>query len=572
MKWFYNLRLAPQIITLISVMAIFLGIMGFIGYYYTDKMSSNMTTVYEDNLLPVKWLNEARVHSRVVEALTMDLINIETDKVKEQESVSDMRERFAAADKVWNSYKGTNIEDYEKERIAIYESEMKVYRGERQKAIDMARVGKRQEANAYFMLQAKPHLQKVNVILSELADFNAQQADKANEQGKIDANIATRMILCIAFISIAIAFALGILFARSITKRLAHVANILNQIANGNLHVEEIKITTNDEIGMIGEDLNLMIKNLYHLIKEVATSAEQLAASSEQLTASAEQAAQASNQVASTIGDVANGMDRQLTSVEETSAVIKEIATGIQQVAVNSNDVASTTNKTASASAEGGRAVDGAIRQMYIIEQTVEKSATVVAKLGERSQEIGQIVEVISGIAGQTNLLALNAAIEAARAGEQGRGFAVVAEEVRKLAEQSEGAAKKIALLIREVQIDTDKAVIAMNEGNQEVKIGAKAVASAGKSFGEIADLIADVSNQVNQISSASQQMASGSQEIVSSIHNISHISKETASQTQTVSATTEEQSASVEEIAGSSRSLAKMAEGLQVAISKFKI
>jgi len=117
---------------------------------------------------------------------------------------------------------------------------------------------------------------------------------------------------------------------------------------------------------------------------------------------------------------------------------------------------------------DGGQTIELAIAQMGKIETTVNSSAQVVSKLGERSKEIGQIVATISGIAGQTNLLALNAAIEAARAGEQARGFTVVAEEVRKLAEQSQEATKKIAVLIGEIQGDTDNAVVAMNNGTRE--------------------------------------------------------------------------------------------------------
>jgi len=209
---------------------------------------------------------------------------------------------------------------------------------------------------------------------------------------------------------------------------------------------------------------------------------------------------------------------------------------------------------------------------MVSIEQSVSSSAEVVTKLGERSKEIGQIVVTISGIAGQTNLLALNAAIEAARAGEQGRGFAVVAEEVRKLAEQSQEAAKQIANLISEIQSETDNAVVAMNEGAREVKVGADVVNNAGKAFKEIVSLISEVSTQIREISAAIQQMASGSQQIVAAVRDIDRISKDAAGQTQTVSAATEEQSASMEEIAAASQALAKMAEDLQSAVRKFRV
>ena len=181
-------------------------------------------------------------------------------------------------------------------------------------------------------------------------------------------------------------------------------------------------------------------------------------------------------------------------------------------------------------------------------------------------------MDTIAGIAGQTNLLALNAAIEAARAGEQGRGFAVVAEEVRKLAEQSQEAAKKIAELIGEIQGDTDKAVVAMNDGTREVKTGAEVVNAAGVAFQEISGLVTQVSSQVKEISAAIQQMASGSQQIVDSVKRIDGLSKTSAGEAQSVSAATEEQLASMEEIAGSSEALSKLAQDLQAAVAKFRI
>ena len=361
-------------------------------------------------------------------------------------------------------------------------------------------------------------------------------------------------------------------FARRIAKPIQELEVAANRIAAGDISLGKLGINSNDEIGRLGYSFEQMAHNLRNLIKKVLSATEQVAASSEELTASSEQSAQASNQIATAITDVAAGANEQMAAANDTSAVVEQMSASIQQIAANANQVAAQSAQAAGKAKDGDKAVEKAVAQMEQIEATVTASAHVVTKLGERSKEIGQIVDTISGIAGQTNLLALNAAIEAARAGEQGRGFAVVAEEVRKLAEQSQEAAKKIAELIGEIQGDTDKAVVAMDNGTREVKTGAEVVNTAGAAFREIAELVGEVSGQVKEISAAMQQLASGSQQIVGSVKKIDDLGKKSAGEAQGVSAAAQEQLASMEEIASSSQALAKLAQDLQSAVNGFRI
>ncbi|MBP2628174.1 MAG: methyl-accepting chemotaxis sensory transducer with Cache sensor [Firmicutes bacterium] len=175
-------------------------------------------------------------------------------------------------------------------------------------------------------------------------------------------------------------------------------------------------------------------------------------------------------------------------------------------------------------------------------------------------------------IAGQTNLLALNAASEAARAGEQGRGFAVVAEEIRRIAEQSESTTRQFAVLIKTIQNETQKAVIAMKTGSQDVKKGEEVVVAAGQNFYEIATRANEVLKQVGGISSLMDNITAGTDHVITAFRNIGRIGKETADHTQTISATTEEQSASLEEIAASSQELAKMVQKLRETVGKIQL
>ncbi len=387
---------------------------------------------------------------------------------------------------------------------------------------------------------------------------------------------AVASLTLISGVTIAVVLVLAalavIVMARRIVGPLRNMVAFANEVAAGDFSERQRMFASRDEVGQLADALVKMRDNLRSLIRQVRAATDHVAAASEELTASSEQTAQAAAQVAQVITEVTNGAERQLKSVDNAASVVTQMSDGIQEVAANANHVAEQQAQAADKAKDGGQALEKAVGQMTSIEAAVQTVAAAITKLGEQSKEIGQIVDTISGIAGQTNLLALNAAIEAARAGEQGRGFAVVAEEVRKLAEESQGAAKKIAELVNVIQADTDKAVTAMNAGTQEVKAGTEIVAGAGHSFQEIMALVSHGATQVREISAAVQQMAAGSQQIVAAVRDIDAISKETAGQAQTVSAATEEQSATMEEIASSSQALAKLAEELQAAVARFRL
>ncbi|WP_371374237.1 methyl-accepting chemotaxis protein [Sporomusa aerivorans] len=361
-------------------------------------------------------------------------------------------------------------------------------------------------------------------------------------------------------------------YARRFVKPILLLETAANRIAGGDVSSERLDIHSNDEIGRLARSFELMSHNLYTLVKKILGATEQVAASAEELNASSAQSAQAANTITTAITQIAEGSNEQLGAADYTRTVIVEMTDSLQQLVSRADQVASNSDQAAGQAQEGDRVVEKVASQMRQLEETVISSAQVVSKLGERSKEIGQIVDTISGIAGQTNLLALNAAIEAARAGEQGRGFAVVAEEVRKLAEQSQDAAKKIAELIGEIQGDTDKAVVAMDNGTREVKMGAEVVNTAGVTFQKIVEIVDEVSQQVKEISEAMQQLFAGSREIVLSIEKVDSLGKKSAGEAQGVSAAAEQQLASMEEIASSSQALADLAQDLHSAVNSFRI
>jgi len=378
--------------------------------------------------------------------------------------------------------------------------------------------------------------------------------------------------LLTSLIVLIIATIVVMIMADRFAKPLRKIETTAKSIADGDLTLTSINVYSQDEIGHVARSFETMVGNLRSLVQRINGSSEQVAASSQELTANAEQVAQVAGQVSASITDTTQGVERQVNAVEKALLMVEKISSGAQEEAAKTGNAIDIATKAVNFAAAGNKAVEGAINQMNNIRQSVDNSAQVVTELGEQSKEIGQIVETISGIAGQTNLLALNAAIEAARAGEQGRGFAVVAEEVRKLAEQSQDAAKQIATLIGDIQSKTDKAVVAMANGTQEVKIGSEVVEQAGKSFIDIETHIKQVALLSNEVSNGMNRLASFSQQVLVSMKEVEDVSREIFGQTQSISAATEEQSASMEEIASSSHHLAQLAEELQGAINKFRM
>ncbi|MCH6263915.1 methyl-accepting chemotaxis protein [Neobacillus citreus] len=383
---------------------------------------------------------------------------------------------------------------------------------------------------------------------------------------------AKSWMLILEIIGVLFGVAIAWFISRIITVPVITLAGAARKIADGDLSSDDIKVKNRDELGELAQSFNQMANNLRTVLQQVRSNALEVSAASEELTASAEQNTKATEQIASTIQEVATGAESQVHGVEESSSAMEQISIGIQQIAANTQQVSSSALQTSEGAREGNKAIQMAVQQMNSINTSVNGLADVITVLGDRSQEIGQIVEVITGIAAQTNLLALNAAIEAARAGEHGRGFAVVADEVRKLAEQSGQSAQQISQLISVIQEETGKAVQSMKHSTDEVSEGITVVHSAGESFEQILRSINEVTSQIQEVSASVEQISAGTEQVLHSIKIFAATAEESASGTQSVSAAAEEQLASMEEIASSAASLSRMTEELQQVLGKFKV
>lgn len=573
MNWLNNLRVARKLALLISVLLVALICVGGTGYYFLSKTNDALNKMYNEKMIALELINENRISARRIETNTFALM-LTTDENENKKLSDEIIVRAKQFDDNLMQFERISSDDKTRAEIAEIRSVLEKFRAVRVEAINLAVQNKNSEAYNLYSQQAKPLSEEFTKKLIALAQETKKSSEEMNKQNQKDFAFANMIFLLVIISSIILGVMLGVLITKRIAKRLNDIVVFLKVVSSGDFtrEVPSANLRDQSEFGMVSNAVDTMNKNLRKLITQLSHTSEQLAASSEELTASAEQSAQASNQVAGSVTEVAHGTQKQVELANNTNIVVTQISEAIQQVAGNTEIVSASAAKTAATANQGEKAIQQAVSQMKIIEERTNATTVVISELEEKSNQIGQIVEAISNISGQTNLLALNAAIEAARAGEAGKGFAVVAEEVRKLAEQSQEAAKQITDLISDVQTKTDRAVSFMNDGKKEVDTGAQVVFTAGHSFSEILNMVRDMTRQIHEISAAIQEITSGTQNAVHAVQQIDNESKKNSEETQTISAATEEQSASVEEIASASQHLSKMAEELQQAIQKFRI
>ncbi|MGY4688596.1 methyl-accepting chemotaxis protein [Salibacterium sp. K-3] len=359
--------------------------------------------------------------------------------------------------------------------------------------------------------------------------------------------------------------------AGRISRPLQNVSEQVELVADGDLTGKDLQVKSKDEVGRLADNVNTMKEQLKGLLSQVRESAEMVSASSEELQASSEEASRSSEEISQSIQEVASGSESQTESINESVSSMEEVSRGVQEVAESATSVSEKAAAAMQKSKDGGENVKETLEKMRSIDESVQSSNEVNGSLNQRSQEIENILQVITSIAEQTNLLALNAAIEAARAGESGKGFAVVAEEVRKLAEESQSSSQQITNIIQDIQHDIENSTQSIEQVSSEVKEGLTLADGSQKSFEEIQHYTGLVAEQIENMAATSEEIAASSQQVSDSFQGIAQISKDNAGRTQSVAAASEEQLASSEEIDSSAQSLSSLAEELQTAVNKFK-
>ena len=523
-----NLKLVFRLGLGFGLVMLLLCIITFVGIRNMSNIQSKLDRIYNVNNVRIAIANDMLSS---ISTISLDLRNLllATDQAAKNASynrIVDQREKYAQSLKqlkeLDQTAEGKNLIKKVEEALANAVSS-------NDKVIELGMANNFSEALPVMLNESGPAMDEVDQALKEIITYQQGRNKFRYEEATSLYSRARVIMFAVSGVALILSVLISLLLTRSICKPVAELVKAANTASSGDL-TAEIKVDTTDEVGQLARAFKDMITQMRELAGQIIEKAGTVSSAAQQLSANSEQTSASAN---------------------ETSATMTEIASTVEQVASNIQVVAMASQTANEHAYAGNNGIVKVTEQMRAITASVREASKVIGGLNQKSQEINQIVELITGIADQTNLLALNAAIEAVRAGEQGRGFAVVAEEVRKLAEQSATAAKEIKDLIGAIQFESQRAVESMADGGREVEAGTLVVQEVGQSFKQIISAVGNLTSQIQDVASATEEMSAG---------------------VQNVAATTEEQTAAMEEVSSSADSLTNIAFELNNLVGRFKI
>ncbi|ANY65440.1 chemotaxis protein [Paenibacillus sp. BIHB 4019] len=527
MKWFNNLKISVKLISAFLIVAIILGVVGLFGIYNLGKMNTSQDDMYFNNLIPVKEAYEAQVNYTRLRVQIRNLYLHDTDQQKQAE-LATIKETTALVDQAVDKYKATDLSVTAQKIIDSYDVEWKTYQDVYARAIEIGSSGNEAAFKGFINNELKTQGDIVFNLLKESIELSILEADQANQRGEETYNSALTITIIMVVLAFLLSIVFGIVLARMISKPLGRIVVLAKNVADGDLR-EKVNIDSTDEVGKLASSFNHMIDRLNGTVSGIIESSHNVAAAAEQISAATE--------------EIAGGSTAQATAAQTIHELFSELKMAIQSVAQSTEQASELSDSAMKIAREGRTIIDDSVKSMNGVREQM-------SQLEQDSHQVGDIIEVIEDIADQTNLLALNAAIEAARAGEQGRGFAVVADEVRKLAERSGEATKKITVIIQGMQQNTKRSVNAVEES-------AALSEKTGEAFERITKMVNDTGHRVSEIAAASEEQAAQAANVLTTVEN--------------VSAAAEESAASSEESAATAQSLAQLADDLQHTVSSFK-
>lgn len=406
----------------------------------------------------------------------------------------------------------------------------------------------------------------VGMHVSDLVTHLRDEVGLAQVESAQAARGASSVLVILGLASVALGALVSLLAYRSVALPLRNLATQMTQIAAGSGDLtRQLRVTSRDEIGMLGESFNQLVTGLASMVRQVSEASEDIYCRCKEIDQVVGSVSGASQSVAAAMDVVASGSEEQSRScqiaslslfelnqaseqiaagaqhqavrVQDTTNTVHGMVSSMEEMAATASQMSATSKDAAQQAREGARIVDDTLAGMQRIRDQVLSAADKVKELGRHGGHIGEMLQVITEIADQTNLLALNAAIEAARAGSQGRGFAVVAEEVRRLAERSSHSVKEIRELVNSIQQGTKHAVHAINESSRDVEQSVELSNAAGHALNQILHAVEQNTSGIHTIHRSTQEMLSSARLVSEAVQEMAAITEENSASSEEMAA-----------------------------------
>lgn len=373
----------------------------------------------------------------------------------------------------------------------------------------------------------------------------------------------TALALCIIIIYL--------LLKVNITNEISKLLKLIKAIGEGNL-TKSVNIKSSKEFSILSDGINLMTNNLKEIIEKSAEMTQKLRESGERLTGSSDMSSKGAAEIAITIGELAEGANDQADGATKGAMTAKDVLDKAEAISRSVRDTVRSTELTKNTVLEGVETIKYQNEKMQLSVTSSKNLGNSVNELSKRAGEIGDIINVITSLAGQTNMLALNAAIEAARAGEVGKGFAVVADEVRKLAEGSTKAAQQISDIVVQIQESVEDAKEQADKSISIIEEQQTAVKYTQEAFDKINSVTQEAAGQVAGIAEATENIINGIHMIVEIVESQAAASEESAAGTEEISASVQQQTAAIEEVSQIANGLMELVDDLNELVNRFKL